>query len=282
MGAPIDLRPDWQDLLARRAALAPSLIPYTTLLDAWAAVDPGVGAAWGAVECRKRWLAKVPLLAGVPLALPAEAIEPLLDIALDLFASMAIVEPGLLQRFAEAWDAGEVRPESLLPQPGRIGSIEGAHGLPATAMGFLACAGLRPHLDRFLEGSREHLGAGDWELGACPFCGGPPGFGDIIEDGRRRLACHLCGGGWIFPRLRCPFCGTDRTADLGRLDLEGAEEGYFISTCAASGAYLKELDRRVRWNGGPALVEDWGSPHFDLAARRAGHWRPVAPLLCLA
>lgn len=278
----IDLRPDWQDLLARREALAPSLVPYTTVLTAWAAVDPGITRPWGAAECQKSWQTRVPLLAGSSIALTADAIEPLLEIALGLLASMAVVELPLVQRFAESWDAGEVRPESLLPQPGRIGSIEGSHGLPATIMGFLACVSLRPGLDRFLEGSREHLGASDWELGACPFCGGPPGFGDILEDGRRRLACHLCGGAWIFPRLRCPFCGTERTADLGRLDLEGAEEGYFISTCAACGAYLKELDRRVRWNGGPALVEDWGSPHFDLAASRAGHWRPAAPLLCLS
>jgi FdhE protein len=282
MGAPIDLRQDWQDLLARRAALAPSLVPYTALLDAWAATDPGAGRSWEAAECRDRWQAGVPLLSEVPIALPAGEVEPLVGIALGLLASVAVTAPDAVKGFAEAWDAGRVRPESLLPQPGRVGSIEDSHGLSPDAMGFLACASLRPHLDRLLEGSREYLEAGAWELGACPFCGGPPGFGDILEDGRRRLACHLCGGGWTFPRLQCPFCGSDRTSDLGRLDLGGAEEGYFIATCAACGAYLKEIDRRVRWNGGPTLVEDWGSPHFDLAARRAGHWRPAAPLLCLA
>ena len=282
MGVPIDLRQEWQDLLARRVTLAPSLVPYTSLLDAWADTDPGAARSWEAAECRDRWQARVPLLSESPTALRTEEIEPLLDIALGLLASVAVIEPETAQRFADAWDAGRIRPESLLPQPGRVGSIEDSHGLPPDAVGFLACASLRPYLDRLLEGGREHLEAGAWESGACPFCGGPPGFGDILEDGRRRLACHLCGGGWIFPRLRCPFCGSDRTSDLGRLDFGGAEEGYFISTCAACGAYLKELDRRVRWNGGPTLVEDWGSPHFDLAARRAGHWRPAAPLLCLA
>ena len=48
------------------------------------------------------------------------------------------------------------------------------------------------------------------------------------------------------------------------------------------GGYLKELDRRVRWNGRSALVEDWGSPHLDLAARRAGFWRPLPSVLDLA
>jgi FdhE protein len=281
MAVPIDLREAWRDLLARRHTLAPSLAPYGTLLDAWAGADPGVAPSWKAADCHDRWQRGVPLLSGAPIDLGAEQIEPLLDVALALLASVAVAEPECLRRFAEAWDAGRVRPESLLPQPGRVGSIEDSHGLTPEAVSFLGCASLRPYLERLLEGSRAHLEDGAWELGACPFCGGPPGFGDILEDGRRRLACHLCGGGWIFPRLRCPFCGTDRTSDLGRLDLGGAEEGYFISTCAACRAYLKELDRRVRWNGGPALVEDWGSPHIDLAARRAGHWRPVPPLLCL-
>jgi FdhE protein len=156
------------------------------------------------------------------------------------------------------------------------------YGLSQDAVAFLACASLRPHLEALLAGCRDHLGESEWELGACPFCGGPAGFAEIVEDGRRRLACHLCGGAWFFPRLRCPFCGNPSTRDLGRLEPEGQEQGYFISVCKACRAYVKELDRRERWNGGPALVEDWGSPHLDLVASREGYWRPAAPLVCLA
>jgi len=128
---------------------------------------------------------------------------------------------------------------------------------------------------------REHLSDHDWVLGVCPFCGAPPRFSDVADDGRRRLACHLCGAAaWIFTRLRCPFCGNEDTKDLGRLDFEAAaDQGYFISTCTQCRAYLKEVDRRVRWNAGPALVEDWGSPHFDLVAAGAGYWRPAAPVI---
>jgi FdhE protein len=281
MAAPIDLREEWRDLLARRPALSPSLAPYGRLLDAWAGTEPAIAPPWSAADCRDRWRRGTPLLSGIAIDLEPERIERLLDVALGLLASVAGADPASLQRFAEAWDAGRIRAASLLPRPGRVGSIEDSCGLTAEALGFVACASLRPHLERLLDESRAHLEDGAWELGACPFCGGPPGFADIREDGRRQLACHLCGGQWIFPRLRCPFCGTDRTSDLGRLDLAGTEEGYFLSTCSACRAYLKELDRRVRWNGGSALVEDWGSPHFDLAARRAGYWRPVPPLLCL-
>jgi FdhE protein len=280
--SPIDLREEWRDLLVRRPTLAPTLAPYGTLLDAWAGVDPGIAPRWEAADCRDRWKRGAPLLSGIPVDLEAERIEPLLAVALELLTSVASSGPESAQRFATAWDAGRIRVASLLPRPGRIGSIEDSHGLTPEVMSFLACASLRPHLEGLLAGSRPYLEDGAWELGACPFCGAPPGFADILEDGRRQLTCHLCGGRWIFPRLRCPFCGTDRTSDLGRLDLGGAEEGYFLSTCTACRAYVKELDRRVRWNGGSALVEDWGSPHFDLAARRAGHWRPLPPLLCLS
>jgi hypothetical protein len=51
---------------------------------------------------------------------------------------------------------------------------------------------------------------------------------------------------------------------------------------AAPLSYLKELDRRIRWNAGSALVEDWGSPHFDMVAVNEGYWRPIASLIQLA
>ena len=92
----------------------------------------------------------------------------------------------------------------------------------------------------------------------------------------------MCGGGWVFPRLRCPFCGAQSAKDLVRLEAEEREEGYFISACKQCRVYVKELDRRIRWNAGSALVEDWGSPHFDMVALREGYRRPIASLIQLA
>jgi FdhE protein len=200
-----------------------------------------------------------------------------------LARSVPDLTPGL-QRLADAWDAGRVGPAALLPGPGRAGSgaAEAASGLGPDVVALVATLGLRPALQAVYGAMHEHLPEGVWGSGICPFCGGPPGFTDVVEDGRRRLACNLCGGGWIFAKLRCPFCGVDGTQHMVRLTPEEArEEGYVISACRQCRAYVKELDRRTRWNGGPALVEDWGSPHFDLIARRAGYWRPDAPLVLL-
>src|SRR2546425_1297938 len=38
-------------------------------------------------------------------------------------------------------------------------------------------------------------------------------FRSLTDTGQRRLACHVCGGGWVFPRLRCPFCGAQRSEE---------------------------------------------------------------------
>src|SRR5439155_550529 len=81
----------------------------------------------------------------------------------------------------------------------------------------------------------------------------PPGFADLLEDGRRRLACHLCDTSWTFGRLACPLCGNRTSTDLVRLLAEGADEGYVIAACRARRGYVKELDRRLRWNAGSAL-----------------------------
>lgn len=279
----LDLRADWRALLDRRPSLAGTLSVYDGVLERWAHAAPGVAPLrWTAAECREQWGRRVPLLADAPVLLPKDDVEALLAPALDLLASVGNAERPAVQRFAEAWDAGEIGPASLFPVPGRVGALGASIGLPPDTIAFLACASLRPSLDALFIDCRPWLADGDWGLGVCPFCGGPPGFADVTEDGERRLACHLCGGGWVVPRLRCPLCGNDSTRDLARLEPEGKEEGYVLSTCRQCRAYVKELDRRVRWNGGRALVEDWGSPHLDLIAHREGYWRPCTPLIPLA
>jgi len=281
-----DLREAWADLLGRRPAFRESLTIYGEILDDWARWSPPrpLDLGLSAAACRASWEAGTPLAAEAARVLRTADVEDLVGGAMEALARVA---PGLaagLQRFAEAWDAGTLTPAALLPARGRIGSgaAEQASGLGAGVIAFLAVAGLRPALEALFTPVREHLVEGVWSLGVCPFCGGPPGFTDVVEDGRRRLACPLCGGAWGFAKLRCPFCGVDGAQHLVRLTPEEAkEEGYLVSACRECRAYLKEVDRRARWNAGPALIEDWGSPHYDLVAHRQGYWRPVPSIVQL-
>lgn len=273
---------EWEALLERRPTFREPLKAYREILAAWRRW-PGERVAilrWTAAECRERWQRGVPLLAETSPVLDPEALEDLLVPAMELLFA-AGTEDEALRRFAQAWDRGDVTPAALLPGKGTLGSAAVGErvGLPPEAVGFLACGGLRPVLEDYFAACRAHLGEGVWDLGVCPFCGAPPGFTDIVENGGRRLACHLCGAGWIFARLKCPYCGIVDAKDLVKFQAEEREEGYLIGGCRKCHGYLKELDRRVRWNAGSALVEDWGSPHLDLIAHRAGYWRAVPTLI---
>ena len=276
---------DWEALLERRPAFRDVLAPYESILRAWVVWTGASGTRpaplqWTAEDCRERWRRGIPLAAEAPPLLEATAIEPLAEPTLEALA-VAGADPAALQRFAEAWDRGDVGPDALFPERGRLGapSVLERTGLGPEAVGFLAVGCLRPPLEGYFALCRPHLGGRGWDLGVCPCCGAPPAFADLLEDGQRRLACHLCGAGWTFSRLRCPHCGSQRPEDAVRLLAEDREEGYAISACRACRGYVKELDRRLRWNAGPALVEDWGSPHLDWVAHREGYWRGLPLLL---
>ena len=271
-----DLREGWRDVLARRRALATSLAPYGDLLERWAAYTPPARAlSWKAERCRESWARGIPL--------DDAQLEDLLGDAMEALAALDPTRAPALQRLAGAWDAGALGADALLPRHAGIGddAIETASGLDTAAVTFLAYATLRPALEAWLTPVRSHFADAQWGRGVCPFCGAPPGFVDVVEGGHRRLACHFCGGAWGFAKLRCPLCGVEGTKDLQRLQAEGEDTGYVVSGCRACHAYVKELDRRERWNGGPPLLEDWASPHLDVVARRAGLVKPLPALLDL-
>jgi Protein involved in formate dehydrogenase formation len=278
----VTLLTDWTDLLERRPTFRETLEPLGRVLGAWATwtSDPIRSLRWTAEACRACWARGEPLLAAAPAAIPHESVEGLFGPALDVLAGLEED----VQEFAATWDRGEIGPASLFPVRGRIGSVdvqERSH-LSQEALAFLAVAGLRPALSTYFAECREHVADGAWDLGICPCCGAPPGFADLVEDGRRQLACHLCATSWTFARLECPLCGNRTARDFVRLLAEEGDEGYAIGACRACRGYVKELDRRVRWNAGGALVEDWGSPHLDLIAHRQEYWRPIPTLIQLA
>ena len=273
---------EWEDLLQRRPTFRQTLEPLTRVFRAWAewTSEAPVPLRWSAQACRARWANGEPLLVGAPPSLSPDSLEILLAPALDVLAGFQED----VREFAEAWDRDEIAPADLFPERGRIGSVEVQERsrLSQDAVAFLAVAALRPALSAYFAESREHVAGSEWDLGVCPCCGAPPGFADLLEDGRRQLACHLCGTSWTFARLACPFCGTRAAAEFVRLVAEDAEEGYAVGACRSCRGYVKELDRRVRWNAGSGLVEDWGSPHLDLIAHRQEFWRPIPTLIQLA
>ena len=265
--------------------MATSLAPYSVLVETWTLWEPsGISEiALTADECARQWREGVPLLAATRLDVPAADVEDLMASAMEAVTAVRPELSASMRRLADEWDAGRVAPDAFLPSPGAIAARAAqALSLPPEVAAFLAYAGLRPALEIALGPARDHLADGIWGLGTCPFCGAPPAFADIVEDGRRQLSCHVCGGAWIFSRVRCPLCGADTADELVRLEPDGADAAYFISGCRRCKGYVKEIDRRQRWNAKSPVIEDWGSPHLDLVARREGYRRAVPTLLEVA
>lgn len=267
---------EWREMLSRRRALGDALSLWTPVLEGWRDWDDRAVAplTWTGEECRQRWERGVPLLADAAPAVSPESLEDLLGPLMERLAVGSHAAAEVLGRFAAAWDEGTVGPASLFPTSGKGGAaaLQEELGMPPHLVAFLSHAGLRPALEAWFTRVRT-LPEGGWDLGFCPWCGGAPSYGDLMEDGRRRLSCHLCGGAWGAARLRCPFCQARHSSDMVRLVAEGSEEGYFVEACLACRGYLKGLDRRERWNGASPLVEDWASPHLDYYAAREGYWR---------
>jgi hypothetical protein len=272
---------DWNQLLERRPSFRGVLEPLGRVIAAWAATpaDSGAPLACTQEEAADRWSSGDPLITLEVPRLPAEPVERGLHPALELLGRTEGTKA-----FVEAWNRGELDAASLLPREGRLvdPAIPQRFRLSHNAIAFLALAGLRPALTAWFARCRSLATDGLWERGTCPCCGGPPAFADLLEDGRRQICCHLCDTRWTLARLACPLCGTRSNADLVRLIAEGSDEGYAIAACRACRGYIKELDRRARWNAGSAIVEDWGSPHLDLIAHRQGYWRPVPTLVQLS
>jgi len=272
---------EWHEMLTRRRAMGDALALWTSVLDGWRSwEDTGVTPLeWSAQMCLERWERGVPLLAEAAPAIAPESLEELLGPLMERLAAAGPDDALALGRFAAAWDAGTIGPASLFPTSGKdaAAALHDEAGLPAHLAGFLAHAGLRPALETFFSRVRT-LPEGSWDRGFCPWCGGLPSYGDLLEDGRRRLSCHLCSGAWTAARLRCPFCQAWQSGDMVRLVAEGAEEGYFVEACLSCRGYLKGVDRRERWNAASPLVEDWASPHLDYYAAREGYWRGTPSL----
>ncbi len=270
---------EWNRALGNRSARGWPLAFWTPILDGWLGWPAGSPAAlaWTASQCRERWERAVPLIVEAPPDLDREALEAQIGPLLERLATAGYMDA--LRRFAETWDAGGIGPGDLFLGAGKEGpaSVGERIGVPAPILSFLAHAGLRPGLDAYfarVRGMPEDV----WRGRTCPWCNGPPAFVEVVDGGRRRLSCHLCGGAWTASAPGCAFCGTRETGAVIALSDGGPEEGQLVEACRSCRTYLKGVDRRRRFPAASPLVEDWSTPHLDAGAMRRGYRRPTPSL----
>ncbi len=117
--------------------------------------------------------------------------------------------------------------------------------------------------------------------GRCGMCGSPPTLAKLRrEDGRRILYCSLCGTGWEFTRLACPWCETSEREALNLLRLSEGDPRW-IETCESCRGYIKTVDERKLPLSETIIpvVEEAATLHLDLLAEKEGYIRRLPYVL---
>jgi FdhE protein len=136
---------------------------------------------------------------------------------------------------------------------------------------FLIKESMRPWLEQYAGLLSPKVGEEQWHEGCCPVCGGFPCFAEIFgQENQRRLFCQDCGASWQFPRLQCPFCGTDEHEKLEYFKPDAAPE-YRVMLCRACKRYLKTADFREFSDALVPEVEHPATLHLDIIARERGY-----------
>jgi FdhE protein len=129
---------------------------------------------------------------------------------------------------------------------------------------------LKPYLEWAAEQVLPHLEQEDWKRDFCPVCGGAPDFAALEgEAGARHLLCSRCSSQWLYPRVKCPFCGT---TDHARIFYYPSEDGvYRLYVCQECRHYLKTIDLREAPGRVLLPVERITTVAMDAAARSEGY-----------
>jgi FdhE protein len=129
---------------------------------------------------------------------------------------------------------------------------------------------LKPYLEWVAEQVLPHVEQAHWRQGHCPVCGGAPDFAALgAESGARHLLCSRCSSEWLYPRVKCPFCGT---TDHTQLVYYPSEDGvYRLYVCQACRRYLKTIDLREVQREVTLPVERITTVAMDAAARAEGY-----------
>ena len=190
-------------------------------------------------------------------------------------ADAAAADPDFLRTLAQAATFG--------PDQKALEALARRWGIYLDALLFVGRAAAAPFIAQAVatrkgDGEANPTGA---EPHRCPACDSPPSIARLRRaDGRRLLACSLCGGEWEAVRLGCACCGTQERTALGVLRLADADPRW-IETCEKCQGYIKTVDERRLAEGETVfpVVEEAATLHMDLLAEREGYIRRVPYVL---
>jgi len=124
-----------------------------------------------------------------------------------------------------------------------LSSTATEHCIDTPLMETCISAALAPFLASHSEALSDLVAQELWRRKSCPICGGVADFAFLEKDqGARWLMCSRCSMEWLFQRIQCPYCGTQKHEALAyRTNSQGL---YRLYTCEECHGYIKAIDLR--------------------------------------
>jgi FdhE protein len=243
-------------------------------------------------ELQQKIRAGTPLLHHLDLAFDADAARGLMIRLTEAYAQWAHAQAGA----AEGTLSGSLPPESaraiqtaletnaldLRQLFARVlaGDVETVNQraqalkLDPGLVWTLAQNTFKPALRAWQKHLAARVEADEWRRPICFVCGAPPTFGELQGSEQvRHLRCGQCGADWVFPRLRCVYCGYDRHDKLNNLYPGDQPKRWHAQTCDHCQGYFKNL---ITFDPTPAemiAVADLATLYLDYLAQAQGYRR---------
>ena len=146
------------------------------------------------------------------------------------------------------------------------------HCIDTPLMEACISAALAPFLAAHSEALSELVAQELWRRKSCPICGGVADFAFLEKDqGARWLMCSRCSMEWLFQRVQCPYCGTQKHESLAyRTNSQGL---YRLYTCEECHGYIKAIDLRKAGSDVLLPLEGILTVDLDRQAKEA-NYRP--------
>jgi FdhE protein len=241
------------------------------------------GAPWDAVAASTTLQAEhapgTPLLAGARIPIDARLADRWVRRVLTLAAEAG---PEAVDLRAAADDDPSGAPldaraflEAAVNADGdRLEALARSLDIDPDALAAVAALAVMP----LLQALRRRFGpAADprWEEGWCPVCGGWPHLAEQRGLERaRRLRCARCGGDWVQPGIRCPYCGVVGHEARAALVSEQDGEARKVETCSVCRGYLKSVSTLRAWAADEVALTDLATVDLDLVALERAFERP--------
>jgi FdhE protein len=266
-------------LLASQPETAPWLGVLSAVLEE--ASDAPSGALWDAIAASTTLQTErapgTPLLAGAHIPIDAPLADRWVRRVLALAAEAGPEAIGLRAVAGSgALDARTLLEAAVNADGARLEALAQSLDVDPDALAAVAALAVMPLLQalrrRFgpLEAVDPH-----WHEGHCPICGGWPHLAEQRGLERtRRLRCARCGGDWVQPGIRCPYCGVVGHESRAGLVSEQDGEARKVETCAACRGYLKSVATLRAWDGDEVALIDLATVDLDLVALEREYERP--------